>query len=101
MAQRAVNQFLVVAPEDRRDDVTENKELFEAHLNESFPAYEFLVHKNSSFESDDFQVIPVAGVAGDDDNPVEMRKLPERWVLDDIVQVCRRFDISTSKRRLS
>lgn len=101
MAQKAVNQFFVVPPEDQREGVVENKELFKAHLNESFPAYEFLVQKNSPFESDDFQIIPIAGVVGDEENPGEMREMPERWVLDDIVQVCRRFNVSTSKRKLS
>lgn len=101
MAQKAVNQFIVVPPDDRMEGVAQNKELFTAHLNESFPSYEFFLHKESPFESDDFQIIPIAGTAGDEANPGEVRKMPERWVLDDIVQVCRRFDVTNTKRRLS
>lgn len=102
MGKMPVNQFLVVPPEERMAAVEGNKDLFKAHMNQSFPSFEFMVTPVSPFESDDFQVIPIMGTAGDGfKEPGEMREEPEKWLLDDIMQVCRRFDVSGSKRRLS
>jgi hypothetical protein len=46
-------------------------------------------------------VVGKVGAAKDPDEVTDMRDQPERWVLDDIVEVCRRFDLTSSKRRSS
>lgn len=96
---KAVREFIVVPPADRVEELVADAERFDAHLHENFPGYSFSMSPVSPFGSDTFQVIPMLGTAGDAKNPGTLAPQPERWVLDDIIQVCRRFDVGASKRR--
>lgn len=103
MQRKAVSQFIVAPPADQRSEIMGAKEHFKAHLSENFPGYDFLVTTKAPFDDSDFQVIPMMGTVGADNDGAgsEMRDMPEQWFLDDIVQVCRRFDIANSRRRAS
>lgn len=100
MARKAVTEFIVLPPDDADDDHGRIK----AHLGEAFPGYKFTTVPGMPLASDEFQVIPVMGTVGGGEVADEvggMCEEPERWLLDDIVQVCRRFDVTTAKRRAS
>ena len=100
MARKAVTKFIVLPPADADSDTGR----IDAHLGEKFPGYEFTTVSGLPLAGDSFKVIPIMGTVGDGETPGEISDMnddPERWLLDDIVEVCRRFDVTTAKRRVS
>lgn len=100
MSRKTVTQLIIAPPTGRTEELLSAQDRFSAYLSEHFPGYEFRVAGNSPFESDDFVVVPVMG-GGDKpstpDGGFEMLDPPERAVLHEILQVCRRFDVSKSR----
>lgn len=95
MARKEVTKFLVVPP----SDTEEVDGSFKSGLRNEFPGCEFELAAIPPLGSESFQVIPVMGTIGGGKS--EMREKPEQWLLDDILQVCRRFEVSKVKRRAS
>ncbi|MBB3979117.1 hypothetical protein GGQ64_004353 [Rhizobium azooxidifex] len=100
MSRKAVSQFIIVPPTRRVEEFIGAQDRFSVYLSDHFPGYEFRIAGNSPFRSDDFQVVPIMGGESKQSNPdggFEMRIPPERVVLEEIVQVCRSFDVSKSR----
>lgn len=99
---KTASQFIVAAPTERAGEFTAVKERFSVYLSAHFPAYDFIIVDSAPIESDDFQVYPILGKAGDTSDPdggIEMVAPPEPYVVDEIRKACRQFD--ASGRRLS
>ncbi|KQS79068.1 hypothetical protein ASG25_10810 [Rhizobium sp. Leaf384] len=95
MALKEVTKFLVMPPAGT-DEIDGR---FKKHLRDEFPGCEFEVAQIPPLASEEFQVLPVMGkVSGKD---AAMYEKPEKWFLDDIVSVCRRFEVSKDKRKAS
>lgn len=100
MSRKAVSQFITVPPTRRVEEFLGAQDRFSAYLSDHFPGYEFRVAGNSPFRSEDFQVVPIMGGESKQSNLVggfEMRVPPERAVLEEIIQVCHRFNVSKSR----
>ncbi|MCV3737929.1 hypothetical protein OCK02_17135 [Rhizobium sp. TRM96647] len=100
MSRKAVSQFVIAPPTRRVDEFVGAQDRFSAYLSDHFPGYEFRVAGNSPFRSDDFHVVPIMGDArklATPDGRFEMLAPPERALLDEILQVCHRFDVSKSR----
>lgn len=99
MSRKAVSQFVIVPPTGQTDVYLGAQDRFSAYLSDHFPGYGFRITGNSPFVSDEFVVVPIMGGGESNraDGGFEMRAPPERTVLDEILQVCQRFDVSKSR----
>lgn len=100
MSRKTVSQFIIVPPTRRVEEFLGAQDRFSAYLSDHFPGYEFRIAENSPFRSEDFQVVPIMGGESKQSNLVggfEMLVPPERAVLDEMLKVCRSFDVSKSR----
>ncbi|MBY5692015.1 hypothetical protein HFO41_24850 [Rhizobium leguminosarum] len=91
--EREVLEFIIVPPFGQRAAVTAAKERFENYLANRFPGYSFRVGPFAPVgDEDEFSVLPLMNFPGDDGKSY-MCTPPKRWLLQDIAQACRDFDL--------
>ncbi len=91
--EREVLEFIIVPPFDQRAAVTAAKDRLENYLSQRFPGYAFKVGPFAPVGDDEeFCILPLMNFIGDDGNSY-MCIPPKRWLLQDIANACREFDL--------
>ncbi|KKZ89030.1 hypothetical protein [Rhizobium phaseoli] len=90
---KEVLSFIIVPPFDRRSAVAAAKDRLENYLSHRFPGYDFKVGPFAPVGDDEaFCVLPIMNFVGDDGKSY-MCEPPSRWLLRDIANACRAFDL--------
>ncbi|KQV28134.1 hypothetical protein ASC97_07240 [Rhizobium sp. Root1203] len=91
--ERDVIEFIIVPPYERRVAVAAAKERFEHYLGNRFPGLTFKVAAFAPVgDEDEFCIVPIMNFL-DDEGRSRMCVEPKRWVLQDIAQACKEFDL--------
>lgn len=91
--EREVLEFIIVPPFEQRAAVAAAKERFESYLGNRFPGYRFKVGPFAPVgDEEEFSVLPVMNFPGDDGKS-NMCTPPKRWILQEIADACRDFDL--------
>ncbi len=93
MIEREVTEFVVVPPYAERHLVEAAKERMKHYLENRFPGYTFRIAQFAPVgDEGDFCVVPMMGFVGDDGKS-RLCDEPKRWLVSDIHQACREFDL--------
>ncbi|MDK4720095.1 hypothetical protein PH552_12145 [Rhizobium sp. CNPSo 3968] len=91
--EREVLEFVIVPPFDMRAEVAAAKDRLENYLSHQFPGYGFQVGPFAPVGDDEeFCVLPLMNFIGDDGRSY-MCIPPKRWLLQEIADACRKFDL--------
>ncbi len=91
---KEVLSFIIVPPFEQRAAVAAAKERLEKYLSYRFPGYDFKVGPFAPVgEEGAFSVLPIMNFVGDDGKSY-MCEQPSRWLLHDIANACRSFDLN-------
>ncbi|MGM5010001.1 hypothetical protein ACD592_12840 [Rhizobium sp. 969_B3_N1_2] len=92
--ERDVLEFIIVPPYEQRAAVAAVKERFENYLGNRFLGYRFKVGPFSPVgDEEEFAVLPVMNFPGDDGKSY-MCTPPKRWLLHEIADACKQFDLN-------
>ncbi|MDM9644499.1 hypothetical protein [Rhizobium sp. S163] len=92
--EREVLEFIIVPPFEHRAAATAAKEFFETYLSNRFPGHRFRIGPFAPVgDDDDFCVLPIMNFLGDDGKSY-MCNQPKRWLLQEIADACREFDVA-------
>ncbi|WP_174015546.1 hypothetical protein [Rhizobium rhizogenes] len=92
--EREVLEFVIVPPFEQRAAVAAAKERLENYLSMRFPGYAFQVGPFAPVGDDEeFCVLPLMNFVGDD-GTIYMCTQPNRWLMKEIADACRQFDLN-------
>jgi hypothetical protein len=106
---RAVTLFMIFAPEDRNDEIVASAELLESHMATEFRGYHFEVVDLNDLkpvepgqtvrfgDGTDFAIIPLMGLVNADEI-AEMARRPDKDLISDMYDACRKFDPAKARR---
>jgi hypothetical protein len=95
MKSDEVLEFIVVPPYHKRDKVAAARLPLSDFLSRRFRGFSFRVAGFAplgSYEDDDFHVLPVMNFI-DDEGVERMCKPPQGWIVSEIAQACRDFNL--------
>jgi hypothetical protein len=94
MSERDVVEFIIVPPLNKLTAVGAARERMVHYLAGKFPGYRFIIPKMVPVDGDEdeFAVLPLMNFAGDDGNSY-MCNPPKPWLMAEIAQACKEFDL--------
>ena len=91
--EREVLEFIIVPPFEQREAVAAAKDRLENYLSVRFPGYCFRVGVFVPVgDEEEFCVLPLMNFVGDDGKSY-MCTQPSRWLMQEIADACRQFDL--------